>query len=382
MILLSVPAMYDLTYIDRLSALNKKSPNTKISEVYGSIESSPLGTIRPSATLDQLDLNNLKKYIWYCRENSIQFDYIMNSTVLDGSEYTQEGRKKIIDFIGELVDAGIASLTLSVPFIIRLVRKNFPDLHITASICSEIDSIKRALEYQLIGVNRIVLAKDVNRNFGLINKIKDAFSGDIKLLATTPCTFKCSDIFYHMNLSSIRDNALSVSFKGPADVSSHTSITCQKYRLENPVEYIKSPWIRPEDMKFYNEIGISLFKLDGRDKPMEYNLEVIEAYINNEYTGNLLYLMQNYFPKNQEEYNQLNCKDSQEFWRLGVYIDNSKMDGFIDPFFNKNINCEDGCNACNYCNSWMKNALSTDTKNTYNYLKLLNVEYEKRLAIE
>lgn len=371
---LSAPAMYDLEYINQIAEMNKIYRDVKVSEVYGSIESSPIGTIRPSDTLDQLDIENLRIYIEYCSAHNIQFDYIMNSTVLDGSEYTNDGRKKIVDFVQKLIFIGISSITVAIPYLIRLIRYHFPDLHITASICSEIDSVKKAQEFESFGVNRIVLAKDANRDFKLLENIRKHTNIDIKVLATTPCTYKCGDIFYHMNLSSAKDNNL---FKGDKNVASHTTISCQMYRLQNMEEYLKSPWIRPEDMAVYTNIGINMFKLDGRDKPMEYNLEVLDAYMKQEYNGNLLYLMQNYFPKDKAEIKKIGDND---FWRLSLFLDNKKLDGFIEGFSAKKVDCSNGCDACQYCRMWQRKALTYDKTNVDGYLTLLKEETVKRLT--
>ena len=42
-------------------------------------------------------------------------------------------------------------------------------------------------------------------------------------------------------------------------------------------------WIRPEDLPLYAREGVSLYKLDGRDKDASYLLEVIRAYLRGSY---------------------------------------------------------------------------------------------------
>ena len=381
MINLSVPSMYDEKYLVKLNELNCKSTNdTYITEVYGSLPNAPVGTIRPSITLPQVSIEYIKDYIKLSAKYNMNFNYIMNSTVLDGSEYIKEDRKKIVEFVKTLTDAGLTRITITVPFIVKLVKKYFPDLNITASICSEVDSVKRAIDFEELGVNCIVLAKDVNRDFALIEQINKNFKGEIKLLATTPCIYKCSDLFYHMNLSSVRDNELQNAFKIKGKFISHTAIRCQRRRLENLDEYIKSPWIRPEDMDYYENIGIHNFKLDGRDRSMEYNLDVIEAYMNKSFDGNLLYLMQNYYPKNYAEMERLS-NPSDDFWRLGVFLDNKKLDGFIKRFAEKKFDCNDSCENCKYCNMWLNKCISLNKENTDRYLNVLKKKDDEILAI-
>lgn len=381
MINFAVPAMYTDTQLVEIKKMNENSTNNRrIREVYGSMPSAPVGTIRPSITLPSVSLDQLCEYIKKTNAIGVEFDYIMNATVLDGSEYIAEGKQEIVEFIGKLVDAGLNTITITIPYIIRLVKKYYPQLNITASICAEIESVQRALDFEKIGVNCIVPAKDINRDFKTLNNINKACKSKIKLLCTTPCLYKCSDLYYHMNLSSVRDNSLQSAFKVKGKFLSHTASRCQRRRLENLEEYIKSPWIRPEDIVYYEAIGITEFKLDGRDKKEAYNIDVAKAYMKGHYEGNLLYLMQNYYPKNIEEFELLNNFE-KDFWRLGVYLDNTKMDGFIEHFANMHNNCEVGCSNCNYCKSWAEKAITLNNKNANEYLQLLLKTEEENLSI-
>ncbi|MEH2951589.1 U32 family peptidase [Candidatus Merdisoma sp. JLR.KK011] len=370
MIKLSIPAMFNEIQLEKIEQLNKNSTNNRyITEIYGSIPKAPVGTIRPALTLPNLDTEELFQFIKNTRKKGLGFAYIMNSTVSDGKEYTIVGKTEIIRFIEKLVDAGISSITITTPFLIRLVKKYFPELRIVASICAEIESVQKAQDFVDLGVDCIVPAKDVNRNFSLLRQMVE-LPIEIKLLATTPCLYKCSDIFYHMNLSSVRDNDLEKGFAIHGKFLSHTASRCQRRRLENPVEYIRSPWIRPEDLQVYEKNGISFFKLDGRDKTLEYNLEVAEAYMRGKFNGNLMYLMQNYFPKNIKEF-QLLGKDDSNFWRLGIYVDNKALDGFINAFESLKVSCEKGCSKCSYCQFWSDKVIQYDEKNTNKYLNML-----------
>lgn len=381
MINFAVPAMYTNTQLEAIEMLNKNSKNNRrIKEVYGSMPSAPVGTIRPSVTLPSISLEELCKYIKKVNNKGIEFDYIMNSTVLDGGEYTSEGKKDIIDFVGTLVDAGLNTLTVSVPYIIRLVKKYYPQLNITASICAEIESPQRAKDFENIGVNCIVPAKDLNRDFSTLKNIVNSCSSSVKVLCTTPCLFKCSDLYYHMNLSSIRDNSLNEALKVKGKFLSHTASRCQRRRLEKLEEYIRSPWIRPEDISYYEKIGINDFKLDGRDKSEEYTTEVMTAYMNGHFDGNLLYLMQNYYPKNEDEFSRLN-EFKDEFWRLGVYMDNNLLEGFIEAFVDGKTNCDKGCENCNYCKSWADKSIKLNRRNADDYLNLLIRTENENLTI-
>ena len=357
---LSVPSMFSESYLHELNDMNKKSKNVKIYETYGSIPNFLLGSIRPSNTIKNIDETFLLNYIKKSNEFGIGFNYIMNSTVLGNFEFDSSLKDELLIFIEKLSNAGLSKITVSVPYLIKFIHKHFPNLHIVASICMNINSVQELNAVEKMGAKSVVLPKDMNREFSLLKKmIKNKGNLDLKLLCTTPCVSKCPDLIYHMNISSCQDNIIS-SNKQNLTIP-EAALNCQIKRLSSPVEFIKSPWIRPEDLKIYQDLGINYFKLDGRDKPEKYLLEVIKAYINENFDGNLLFLIQGSYPKNKSELNNLITKNS---FKIGVYLDNKKLDKFLINLINGKYDCSNGCYKCNYCEEWKNEALIIDSTTT------------------
>ena len=357
---LSVPSMFSESYLYELNDMNKKSKNVKIYETYGSIPNFLLGSIRPSNTIKNIDETFLLNYIKKSNEFGIGFNYIMNSTVLGNFEFDSSLKDELLIFIEKLSNAGLSKITVSVPYLIKFIHKHFPNLHIVASICMNINSVQELNAVEKMGAKSVVLPKDMNREFSLLKKmIKNKGNLDLKLLCTTPCVSKCPDLIYHMNISSCQDNIIS-SNKQNLTIP-EAALNCQIKRLSSPVEFIKSPWIRPEDLKIYQDLGINYFKLDGRDKPEKYLLEVIKAYINENFDGNLLFLIQGSYPKNKSELNNLITKNS---FKIGVYLDNKKLDKFLINLINGKYDCSNGCYKCNYCEEWKNEALIIDSATT------------------
>lgn len=357
---LSVPSMFSESYLYELNDMNKKSKNVKIYETYGSIPNFLLGSIRPSNTIKNIDETFLLNYIKKSNEFGIGFNYIMNSTVLGNFEFDSSLKDELLIFIEKLSNAGLSKITVSVPYLIKFIHKHFPNLHIVASICMNINSVQELNAVEKMGAKSVVLPKDMNREFSLLKKmIKNKGNLDLKLLCTTPCVSKCPDLIYHMNISSCQDNIIS-SNKQNLTIP-EAALNCQIKRLSSPVEFIKSPWIRPEDLKIYQDLGINYFKLDGRDKPEKYLLEVIKAYINENFDGNLLFLIQGSYPKNKSELNNLITKNS---FKIGVYLDNKKLDKFLINLINGKYDCSNGCYKCNYCEEWKNEALIIDSTTT------------------
>lgn len=55
-------------------------------------------------------------------------------------------------------------------------------------------------------------------------------------------------------------------------------------------DWLKMNFIRPEDLKLYNTIGINHFKITGRTGSTNYILKVAEAYADGYFNGNILEL--------------------------------------------------------------------------------------------
>ncbi len=371
---LSVPAMFSNSYIEQLYELNLKSKNTFIYETYGSIPNYLLGSIRPGNSLKQITEKDLLDYIKKSKEFGIEFNYIMNSTVINDFEFNEKVKKEMVSFINKLINAGLKRITLSIPYLIKFIRVNFPNLHIVASICMNISSVSELNSIIEMGANSFVIPKDLNRNFRLLKKfVKNKKNLTLKLLCTTPCLYKCSDLNYHMNISAYQD-----SVKNNNNSVPEAAINCQLKRFSYPVEFLKSPWIRPEDLKIYDSIGISYFKLDGRDKPEKYILEVIKAYFNEFFEGNLLYLFQGSYPKTEEDFYNLIGENT---FKIGVFIDNKKLEKFIDGFLYEKLNCDDGCQNCNYCENWKDKVLKINEDFISFYSTYLKKQLEKKIKV-
>jgi collagenase-like PrtC family protease len=155
--------------------------------------------------------------------------------------------------------------------------------------------------------------------------------------------------------------------------------------FSEPLEIMRSCWIRPEDLRFYEEIGIERFKLTERGMNTSDLSRIVAAYTNRNYPGNfadLLPSMSKYeyltnpkighlakyffkpfrvrlgkaFPLFMGMYR---LREKNECFRsFGVYVDNTKLDGFIQQFLEGS--CGDRlCEECGWCREWGERAVST-----------------------
>jgi len=65
---------------------------------------------------------------------------------------------------------------------------------------------------------------------------------------------------------------------------------CRAARQIDPIEFLMSNFIRPEDLSIYEKMGFNLFKLAGRRASTSWMLNVIDAYQSRNYDGNVFEL--------------------------------------------------------------------------------------------
>ena len=126
-------------------------------------------------------------------------------------------------------------------------------------------------------------------------------------------------------------------------------------KAKNEQNWLRMRWIRPEDQKVYNEIGINYFKVSGRTGTTEYLKTVLEAYMSENFEGNLLTLW--------KPLQTIFSKESELTYQHPEYIDNKKLDGFIDHWFKGDgFECENEmCGVtCKYCENFWNSHFKKD----------------------
>jgi collagenase-like PrtC family protease len=366
---LSVPLNWDNRLIDGL-----KDGNYPVCDLYGSLPETPVGSGRPSVLIPGTNSQRMAaRVVKQIHANGYKFTYLLNSPCLDNLEYTKAFQKKINDHLNWLVDIGTDCVTVTVPYLIELIKQRFPALKVRVSLIADVNSLARAKFYESLGADEMTVSFMSNRDFSVLKDIAEQSKLLVSLVVNEACLFQCPLRSYHFNLM------------GHASQNQHFSkgyymdyclMRCTLARLGSPKEIIMSPWIRPEDIKIYEkETGIEHFKISGRGYTTEWIMDTVRAYSSGSYTGNLLDLLDAHESSRVSKRDlsflkRLNrlvrfvlslpikfYKDAYQL-RMGlrqlpeqVYtLDNSRLDGFLDHFVKGN--CKGNCHACDYCKSW------------------------------
>ncbi len=275
MIGLSVPANYDLEAVSELAQY-------PVSEVYGRLPADGFGGGRAGYMAAPLRWRGLADYVKRLQANGIGFNYLLNSACLGNREWSRSFHKKLNRLLGRLQAIGVHRLTLSTPFLLEAIRARFPDFYIRVGIYAQVDTPKRARFWQELGADAITLESfSINRDFKRLAAIRQAVDCELQLIANHPCLPNCPMQPYHQN-----------GFAHGSDGSGRLFIDycflrCTRKRLADPSLFIRSMWIRPEDIPFYQELGYDRFKLIERDIPSPEILKRVRAYSRMRFDGDL-----------------------------------------------------------------------------------------------
>ncbi len=350
MLYLNVGNTWDFEYLEELNKLNISNSNIKIKELYGSLDNSPIASARPKFRIPKRNNKFLKEYIEKASENNIDINYTLNTMCIGSKSDLKKNEIKLLNYVEDLILYGVARLTIAHPLLIKIIHETFPNVPIELSTVSPIESITQLYDYIELGIDKICMNINKNRDFAFLKMInKHAIDNNIiiELLANEFCIFNCIHRNYCFLIHSHSD-------KNEKEIYNNYPFNeCIEYRNKKPYEWLKTRFIRPEDMQRYNdETNINYFKITGRTFPTKVVLPIVTAYMNEMYEGNLLDLwchLENIGDENNYKSNET------------VYIPNHEMNDFLDVWINKkcynsrcdaSFDCNRFCHGCNYCENY------------------------------
>ncbi len=375
---LSVAACFEDGFLDGLSG-------SAVTELFGKLPSDPVGGGRASFMLSPLSARKLKEYIEAAGKKGIGFNYLLNPACMDNTEYTRKGQKALRAAIDFVESVGAGSVTIALPSILPIIKKHNPALKVRVGVYARVDCVSKAKFWEDMGADCITLESiSVNRNFSLLAAIRKAVKIELQLIANSNCLMFCPLSGQHMvNLS----HASQKGHGSGGFLIDWCALRCSYMKLVEPVNYLRSEFIRPEDLGQYQILGYNNFKILERGAPAAAMLRRIRAYGEGGFDGNLLDLIQ---PYGYKEKRPGGLKDAAHFWKyflrpgsvrlaglmrirrlavnrglLGaqegepVYIDNGKLDGFLAGFRDKDCRASD-CLECGHCESYRRRAVAVD----------------------
>lgn len=339
-----IPVLYDNDYISFIL-----SNQTDIHSVYFSLPTGKVSDARIiSKTISIIEFNEFLNII----PKDI-FKYVtINGRFTPFDLYSDDNLRAVISDLKVLYDSNNLTGLIFVDFYyISLLSKIDPEftkqLELIPSINCYIDSIEKFHSYinyiktlPFKQPSKIVLDRSLNRNIkklnNIVSKIKN-YNSDIKieLLANEGCIYSCPfKINHDICISLINDRSVGgivylnrKLINNSFDIQNiNQNYGCVNYLLNNQSDILKSPFIRPEDIKNYK---IDIIKLCGKIRPFSYLDLTFNAYKSGKYNNNLLDLL-----------------DSLSIFNEKFYIFNDQIP---KDFFENTSNCNKNCNSCVYC---------------------------------
>jgi collagenase-like PrtC family protease len=354
---------------------------------------------RPTYLLANVDMTGLGRSIRLAHERGLKFHYLLNSSCMGNQELSRSTNRGIHALLDAVAEAGADGVVVSLPYLLALVKKRHPRLRVSISTFSEVDSPRKARIWEDRGADRLILDSRVNRDRTRLEKIRQAVKCELELFANVMCTYPCPFAFAHAAGNSHASSSTD-ALKG-FGVEYH-SYQCAERRLTEPGEIIRGRFIRPEDVGTYEEIGIDVLKLSDRLRSTPWIIRAVAAYSSRRYDGNLADLISYpvFMQKGERpivDASRFIARSSHanlailkvlrgiEECETPVYVDNRKLDGFLDHYLRHD--CERSiCGVdCRYCESVTARAVTFDPEKKarcLSHIRELNAFLEDREAFK
>lgn len=355
-----------------------------VREVFGKLPRDIVGGGRASYMLGRLSRRRLAAHVAAASRRGIRFNYLLNAACLGNQEFNRRFERRFRVLLDWLAQIGVGAVTVALPSLLEVVKRRYPHLYVRVGVFARVDAVAKARAWEDLGADGITLDPlAVNRNFDLLDAIRQAVRCDLQLIPNSDCLQGCFLSSYHMVALTHASQAGRSPF-----MLDYCLLACTALKLLNPVNYTRGIWIRPEDLRRYEVMGYQQFKILERNAPTEVLVNRARAYANRRYDGNLLDLIQPFgyqepparpyhgwgllwdpryllnFPARgkvllalrrlAEERGMLRPKAAP-----GVWIDNRGLEGFLDGMPREGCSARD-CITCGYCEAWAQRAVRID----------------------
>jgi collagenase-like PrtC family protease len=359
---LLVPTNWDPDLILPLSKLEADV------QLYGVLPTSMIGSGGSGPDNVRMVENQAEEYIEQAHSAGLKFDYILNAPSMGNMEWDENTHQELLTHLNWISSIGADSVTVTIPYLIELIKRQFPHLKVRVSTIAHVNSVARAKSFESLGADSITLDINVNRDFTLLKAIRNAVSCELTILLNNLCLYQCPYEYYHhdsLGHASQSYNPLNGHY------ADYCVIRCTLDRLRDTSQIIKCRWVRPEDIHVYEEIGIDMFKTSGRSMSAERILNAATAYSSRHYQGNLYDILNVITPKIEFGNSDLpGVQNNVTKPPPRFYIDNQALEGFMD-FFRKQ-NCLSGCAHCDYCQRIANKVIRFDSGEVDEYIAMLN----------
>ena len=346
MIYLSIGTNWNIKKLSMLLSLNEKYRNSiKCDSVYGSLKRDliNLNSARPDWRLSETGIDNIKSFIELAHRNNISIEYTINAPLLESVQHYHFTLSEIKKSLKQIEELGVDRFIVTSPLLMEIIKET-SRLPIKISTILAPKYTSNLKNYKEIGVDMVCMDIYNNRNIEFlqtynVNALKHGIT--VELLVNEFCMYgdaPCADIlrsacYAHSALGGNKEHYFNDWPFG----------RCQLKRKEQPISWLKSPFILPQHMEIYSDLtGINHFKISGRTNTSEFWTKTILSYFSQDFQGELLSL----YEQPQQ------TKASSMFNPLISELENI---GFFDIWFKNKKSCMYNCGTpCSWCENKLK----------------------------
>jgi hypothetical protein len=293
-----------------------------------------LGIIRGAA--DWSAQAELERNLQAIRSYGVKLDLLLNANCHGERAISQSLNNEICSIVDHLDCLGLMPeiITTASPFVATVIKRNFVDIEVRASVNMRIDSTL-AMEYLSDVFDSFHIRRDLQRDIATVAHFHSWCTSHEKklcMLVNSGCLRNCPSQSFHDNMV-----AHHADIEEMQNIKGFTSHLCWRLFSDrlNLVEFLKGSWIRPEDLYRYKPFFKSV-KLATRQHT--HPRMIIDAYSAGRFRGNLLDLMEPCF--------------SSIF--APQAIDNER---FPDDWHEVAGSCATNCTHCGRCNEVLNKVL-------------------------
>ncbi len=251
---LSLAANFDPLLPGRLRAY-------PVREIYGRFPGDRAGGGRAAYMLPAVSHHRFEDYVAAVHRAGIAFDYLINAACLGNREVTRAGQRDLTRLLNWLSELQVETITVSLPFLLEMIKTRYPHFRVKVGVYARVITPQQASHWEALGADGIMLeAPFINRDFARLRAIRAAVKCDLTLLANSNCLLYCPFTAAHsVGLSH-------ASQPGGNLFIDYCLLRCSMLRMAEPMNYLRSEWIRPEDLRHYEALGFHDFKLAERGR--------------------------------------------------------------------------------------------------------------------
>lgn len=229
-------------------------------------------------------LTELQKIIKLAHKHKIKTDVVLNAVCLGKLKDEKAYKKKIAQFVQDLELIKADWITIAHSDLLKTFSSVRKKIKIKLSVYARVDSPLLAEEFGKMGVDRIALPQNINRNLNLIKRIIDFSQIPTEIFVNSKCinSGNCPHSISH-KLFKAHQSPVNPSQWG--EVCDPYLKWCKARRKLNKIDKVFTPTIRPEDLKIYESAGVKLFKLATRTDTPERVIELVKAYGKRSFNG-------------------------------------------------------------------------------------------------